>query len=68
VNLPLLIFMLVLAFGAGYAFGISQDECPRIIEGYKCRGDFCNHSKNEVEKAKAAMERRDPPSSYNFRP
>lgn len=42
----------------GYAFGLSTDECPRMIMGYNCRGNDCNHSKNEVAKAKKAMEKR----------
>lgn len=65
-NIPLLIFMLVLAFGAGYAFGLDHEECPNQILGYSCKGDTCNHSRAEVEKAKKTM-RQDPPT-FNFRP
>jgi hypothetical protein len=67
-NIPLLIFMLFLAFGAGFSFGVGRDECPRVIMGYDCKGDFCNHCKNEVERAKAAMDKRNPPPTYHFRP
>jgi hypothetical protein len=64
----LLILMLLLAFGAGYAFGIDRNECPRMILGYDCRGDFCNHCKNEVEKAKAVRDKSEPPKSFSYRP
>ena len=67
-NLGLVVFCLFLAFGAGFAFGIDQDECPELIRGYKCKQDFCNHCKNEVEKAKAEVEKRQPPTKFNFRP
>lgn len=66
-NPILLLIMLALAFGAGWALA-QDDECPRMILGWDCRGDFCNHCKNEVEKAKAKMEEQPPPDRYNFRP
>lgn len=39
----------------GYAIGLGKDECPRQILQYKCQGDACNHSKNEVRRAKETM-------------
>lgn len=30
-------------------------ECPRILMGYNCKGDKCNHSEEELDKAYAAL-------------
>ena len=34
------------------------DDCPRMILGYKCRGVDCDHSPEELMRAKQAMKRR----------
>lgn len=31
-----------------------NDECPRVILGYNCRGKNCDHDPLEVQKAKEA--------------
>lgn len=41
----------------GYSLGLSQDECPRELQGYNCQGDRCNHSKYEVNKIKREMKK-----------
>ena len=44
------IWIAIVAFTAGYCF--RRDECPRNIRGWDCKGDICNHSRDEVRRAK----------------
>jgi hypothetical protein len=50
-------FILGIFFGAGIAW--SNQECPREIRGYNCKGETCNHSRVMVMQAKADMYRGD---------
>ena len=34
---------------------LEDDDCPRMILGYKCRGNDCDHSLLTLEEAKEAM-------------
>lgn len=33
-------------------------DCPRVVLGYNCKGDKCDHSEIELAKAHRAMELR----------
>lgn len=41
-----------------FAAAAEADECPREISGYNCRGEGCNHSQWEVQRAKDAAHHR----------
>ena len=49
------IFMLLIVTSVTIAALISNDECPREIRGYNCRGSACNHDPEEVRQAKIDM-------------
>lgn len=34
---------------------LEEDDCPRMILGYDCRGKHCDHSLLALEEAKEAM-------------
>lgn len=46
----------------------ADEDCPRCVLGYDCRGDRCDHRKSELYKAKAQMalnqEQRDDDVNY----
>lgn len=50
----------------GYTIALGKDECPQQILGYRCKGDYCNHSRAEVEKAKAGVDKNN--TNFRFRP
>lgn len=41
----------LIGYFIGYIQALGHDICPREIRGYSCRGDTCNHSKYEIERA-----------------
>ena len=48
-----LLFLFILLVVALAIWG--DDECPRIIYGYNCKGEKCDHSAAAIEEAKATM-------------
>lgn len=47
----MIILGMIVAFFIGYAMG-NDEECPRIIVGWDCKGDRCDHSKEAIRQAK----------------
>ncbi len=52
-----LIIGAILGFIIGYSVALSKDDCPREINGYRCRGTGCDHSPDLVREAKQSKRR-----------
>lgn len=55
--ITLIIGLIIFAALVWWADHMRENECPRQILGYNCRGKECDHSFLEVEAAKDAMRR-----------
>lgn len=53
-------FVLMLIGGfIGYWIGrMHEPECPRMILGYNCKGETCDHSEKTLQEAQWAMMKR----------
>lgn len=46
--------LITVALGLGFHH-MEDEDCPRAVMGYNCKGDKCDHSPEELRRAKIAM-------------